>query len=86
MQDRDEPTLELSLFAEAFQEMLAHDFGNQILKALYTERQGPKPAHSQTACPARDLTRVFDLALNARVKYLMHMSQETFCEGPVGWG
>ncbi len=48
VQDRDEPTLELSLFAEAFQEMLARDFGNQILKALYTERQGPEPSHSRT--------------------------------------
>ena len=40
MQDRDEHTLELSLFAEAFQEMLARHFGSRILKALYIERQG----------------------------------------------
>ncbi len=40
MQDRDEHTLELSLFAEAFQEMLARHFGSRILKALYMERQG----------------------------------------------
>lgn len=38
LQDREEPTLELSLFAEAFQEMLMRDFGTKILKALYTER------------------------------------------------
>jgi hypothetical protein len=30
--------MELSLFAEAFQEMLARDFGERILKALYEER------------------------------------------------
>ena len=71
MQDRDEPTLELSLFAEAFQEMLARDFGNQILKALYTERQGPKLAHLGTPCPARDLAQMFDLAQNAGAKYLI---------------
>ena len=37
-QDRDEATLELSLFAEAFQEMLARDYGERILQALYAER------------------------------------------------
>ena len=38
LQDREEATLELSLFAEAFQEMLARDYGERILKALYAER------------------------------------------------
>jgi hypothetical protein len=38
MQDREEATLELSLFAEAFQEMLARDCGERILQALYAER------------------------------------------------
>ena len=37
-QDRDEATLELSLFAEAFQEMLARHYGERILQALYAER------------------------------------------------
>ena len=37
-QDRDEATLELSLFAEAFQEMLARHYGEHILQALYAER------------------------------------------------
>jgi hypothetical protein len=38
LQDRDEATMELSLFAEAFQEMLARQFGERILKSLYEER------------------------------------------------
>lgn len=38
LQDREEATLELSLFAEAFQEMLARGYGERILQALYTER------------------------------------------------
>ena len=38
MQDRDESTMELSLFAEGFQELLARDYGERILKSLYAER------------------------------------------------
>lgn len=38
LQDRDESTLELSLFAEGFQDMLARDYGERILKSLYAER------------------------------------------------
>lgn len=30
--------MELSLFAEAFQEMLVRDFGERILQSLYEER------------------------------------------------
>ncbi|EIE19235.1 hypothetical protein COCSUDRAFT_49062 [Coccomyxa subellipsoidea C-169] len=37
-EDRDESTMELSLFAEGFQEMLARDYGERILKSLYAER------------------------------------------------
>ena len=40
-QDRDEATLELSLFAEAFQEMLSRHYGERILQALYAERWAP---------------------------------------------
>lgn len=36
--DKEEGTVELSLFAEAFQEMLSRDFGEKILGALYAER------------------------------------------------
>lgn len=36
--DRDEPTFELSLFAEGFNELLSRDFGERILQALYAER------------------------------------------------
>ncbi len=43
LQDRDESTLELSLFAEGFQDMLARDYGERILKSLYTERWGTLP-------------------------------------------
>ena len=53
MQDRDEPTLELSLFAEAFQEMLVRDYGTQILNALYVERQASLTIlhHDLLMCP-----------------------------------
>ena len=37
-QDREEQTMELSLFAEAFSEMLSRDYGEVILAALYKER------------------------------------------------
>ncbi|KAK9904952.1 hypothetical protein WJX75_006352 [Coccomyxa subellipsoidea] len=37
-EDRDESTMELSLFAEGFQELLARDYGERILKSLYAER------------------------------------------------
>ena len=37
-QDREEATLELSLLAEAFHEMLAQGYGELILNALYAER------------------------------------------------
>ncbi len=36
--DKEEPTLELSLFAEAFQEMLSRDYGCHILASLYAAR------------------------------------------------
>ena len=36
--DKEEPTLELSLFAEAFQEMLSRDYGSHILDSLYAAR------------------------------------------------
>ena len=49
LQDRDEPTLELSLFAEAFQEMLVRDYGTQILNALYMERQAVSHAQHHHA-------------------------------------
>ncbi len=54
-QDRDEPTLELSLFAEAFQEMLVRDYGTQILNSLYMERQAPSCAQHHHA-PGRRTT------------------------------
>lgn len=38
--DRDEATLELSLFAEAFQDMLMRDYGTIILNCLQAERYG----------------------------------------------
>lgn len=36
--DRDEPTFELSVFAEAFQEMLMRDYGTLVFNALMNER------------------------------------------------
>ena len=38
VEDRDEGTLEMNLFAENFAEMLARDYGRLILSALYAER------------------------------------------------
>ena len=38
--DRDEPTVELCVFAECFQEMLMWDYGNTIYRALLQERWG----------------------------------------------
>jgi len=60
VQDRDEPTLELSLFAEAFQEMLVRDYGTQILNALYVERQASLTIlhHDLLICPTRVTLRV----------------------------
>lgn len=42
-QDREEQTMELSLFAEAFSEMLSRDYGEIILAALYKERCARPP-------------------------------------------
>lgn len=42
-QDREEQTMELSLFAEAFSEMLSRDYGEIILAALYAERCARPP-------------------------------------------
>ncbi len=39
--DSEEATMELSLAAEALQEMLSRDYGDAILHALLTERRGP---------------------------------------------
>lgn len=36
--DREEPSFELNLFAEGFNELLSRDFGERILQALYAER------------------------------------------------
>lgn len=36
--DREESTMELNLFAEAFHEMLMRDAGERILQALYDEK------------------------------------------------
>jgi len=38
--DTEEATMELSLAAEALQEMLSRDYGDAILQALLTERHG----------------------------------------------
>ena len=40
--DKEEPTLELSLFAECFQDMLMRDCGARILACLQAERWVPK--------------------------------------------
>ena len=48
--------MEQSLFAEAFSEMLARDYGEVILAALYHERRAlapsPAPALSVSGCGA----------------------------------
>lgn len=72
-QDREEQTMELSLFAEAFSEMLARDYGEVILAALYHERRAPLlsrfclvsrcsagvPPPAAAAAPARARSRTF---------------------------
>ena len=48
-QDREEQTMELSLFAEAFSEMLSRDYGEIILAALYKERCARPPSLSASS-------------------------------------
>lgn len=52
--DKDEGTFELSLFAEAFQDMLMRDYGQQIYEAMQAFRYECVCKHASLMC---DVTR-----------------------------
>lgn len=65
--DRDEATLELSLFAESFQDMLMRDYGLRILDCLQAERRG-------SASGALDCLRPDDTAEHKPVAVALSIS------------
>lgn len=82
--------MELSLFAEAFSEMLARDYGEVILAALYHERRAPLlsrfclvsgcsagvPPPAAAAAPARARSRTFCSFWGARAVICCYASYD----------
>ena len=63
--DTEEATMELSLAAEALQEMLSRDYGDAILQALLTERRGTSHIWlSRMQCPYHRPPRCSDTNLS----------------------
>ena len=77
--DTEEATMELSLAAEALQEMFSRDYGDAILQALQAERRGLRPSCAAAILPAAQMLKPFCCRMLSHSQYTMYSTNHASC-------